>query len=58
MGAIQPLHIILIIAIGLLVFGLKPLSNLGRGVGKMFSEFRGAITTPDSATKKSNPPEK
>ncbi|MBI5653752.1 MAG: twin-arginine translocase TatA/TatE family subunit [Chloroflexi bacterium] len=58
MGALQPLHIILIVAIGLLVFGFKPLTNLGRGVGKMFSEFRAATKTPDGASKKSQPPEK
>ena len=37
---IQPIHILVIIAVALLVFGPQKLPELGRGLGKAISEFR------------------
>ena len=37
---IQPIHIILIIVIGFLLFGANKLPEMGRSLGKTISEFR------------------
>jgi sec-independent protein translocase protein TatA len=61
MFGLQPLHIVFIIVIALLIFGPSRFAGLGRGFGKMFSEFRSASKDPDensenSSFKKSEPP--
>lgn len=42
MGALSPWHIILIAIVALLLFGPNKLPELGRGVGRMFKEFKDA----------------
>jgi TatA/E family protein of Tat protein translocase len=37
---IQPIHIVIIIAIGFLLFGANKLPEIGRSLGKTISEFR------------------
>ncbi|CAG0994122.1 Sec-independent protein translocase protein TatAd [Anaerolineae bacterium] len=62
MFGLQPLHILFIIVIALLIFGPSRFAGLGRGFGKMFSEFRSASKdTPENSennsSKKSEPPQ-
>ena len=38
--AIQPIHIVLIILVGFLIFGASRLPEIGRSLGKGISEFR------------------
>lgn len=42
MGAFSPWHVLLIIIVALLLFGPSKLPELGRGVGRMFKEFKEA----------------
>ncbi|TVY08319.1 twin-arginine translocase TatA/TatE family subunit [Paenibacillus cremeus] len=44
MGALTPMHIILIALVALLLFGPNKLPELGRGFGKMFREFKDATS--------------
>jgi TatA/E family protein of Tat protein translocase len=37
---IQPIHIVIIVVIGFLVFGANKLPEMGRSMGKTISEFR------------------
>ena len=37
---IQPIHLVIIAIVALLVFGPQKLPEIGRGVGKAFTEFR------------------
>jgi sec-independent protein translocase protein TatA len=47
MGALSPWHIILVAAVALILFGPNKLPELGRGVGKMFREFKDVTTGND-----------
>ena len=38
----QPMHLIVIAVVALVIFGPKQLPEIGRGLGKMYSEFRTA----------------
>jgi TatA/E family protein of Tat protein translocase len=40
MFGIQPIHILIIIVVALLIFGPSKLPEMGRNIGKAFSEFR------------------
>ncbi|MGA2505682.1 MAG: twin-arginine translocase TatA/TatE family subunit [Anaerolineales bacterium] len=40
MFGIQPIHILIIIVVALLIFGPRRLPEMGRSIGKAFSEFR------------------
>ena len=40
MFGIQPIHILIIIVVALLIFGPKKLPEMGRSIGKAFTEFR------------------
>ncbi|WP_426452342.1 Sec-independent protein translocase subunit TatA/TatB [Paenibacillus sp. S-38] len=51
MGALSPMHIILIVVAVLLLFGPAKLPELGRGFGRMFREFK------DATNGKSHPEE-
>ncbi|MBP1154760.1 MULTISPECIES: twin-arginine translocase TatA/TatE family subunit [unclassified Paenibacillus] len=42
MGALSPMHILLIALVALLLFGPNKLPELGRGFGRMFREFKDA----------------
>jgi sec-independent protein translocase protein TatA len=42
-GLFQPLHLLVIFAIALLIFGPKKLPELGRGLGESIRGFKGAM---------------
>jgi len=42
-GLLQPMHLILILAIALVVFGPKRLPELGRGLGQSIRGFKEAL---------------
>ena len=43
-GLFQPLHMIIILAIALVIFGPGKLPELGKGLGKAMREFKGAVS--------------
>ncbi len=48
MFGLQPLHIFIIIVVGLVIFGPFALPRLGRGLGKSIADLGHAVrTTPD-----------
>lgn len=42
-GLLQPMHLILILAIALIVFGPGKLPQIGSGLGKSIHEFKKAL---------------
>jgi sec-independent protein translocase protein TatA len=42
-GLFQPLHILLIVAIALLLFGPSKLGDLGKGLGEGIKNFKSAL---------------
>lgn len=46
-GLFQPLHILLIIAIALLLFGPRKFADLGKGVGEGIRNFKSAVKAPE-----------
>ena len=46
-GLFQPLHLLLIIAIALLVFGTSKFAALGKGLGEGIRNFKSAVKDPD-----------
>ena len=46
-GLFQPLHLILIIAIILLIFGTSKFAALGKGMGEGIRNFKDAMKHPD-----------
>ena len=44
MGELSPLHIAVVVIIGLLVFGPKKLPELGRGIGSGLRDFRKGLS--------------
>ncbi len=52
-GLLQPMHLIVILAIALLVFGPKKLPELGKGLGESIRGFREAMK---GEGEKPNPP--
>lgn len=46
-GAFQPLHLLIILAIALLVFGPKKLPELGKGLGESIRGFKKAMKADD-----------
>ena len=50
-GLFQPLHMIIILAIALIIFGPGKLPELGKGLGKAMREFKSAMS---DATKEIN----
>ena len=50
-GLFQPLHILLIIAIALLLFGPRKFADLGKGVGEGIRNFKSAVKNPDKEEK-------
>ena len=51
-GAFQPLHLLVIVAIALLVFGPKKLPELGKGLGESIRGFKKAMNADDKADDK------
>jgi sec-independent protein translocase protein TatA len=49
-GLFQPMHLLLILAIALLVFGPKKLGDLGKGLGEGIRSFRQAMRDDKPAT--------
>ena len=43
-GLFQPMHLIIILAIALVIFGPKKLPELGAGLGKSLREFKKAMS--------------
>lgn len=43
-GLLQPMHLLVILVIGLVVLGPKKLPELGAGLGKSIREFKKAIS--------------
>ena len=46
-GLFQPLHMIVILAIALIIFGPGKLPELGKGLGKSIREFKKAMADAD-----------
>jgi sec-independent protein translocase protein TatA len=42
-GLLQPLHLLVILVVGLFIFGPKKLPELGQGLGKGIRSFREAM---------------
>ena len=58
-GLLQPMHLIIVLAIVLLVFGPKKLPELSKGMGQAIRGFKKALhEEPDSDAKKSAEKEK
>jgi sec-independent protein translocase protein TatA len=45
-GILQPAHLLLIIAIGMVLFGPKKIPELGKGLGEAIRGFRDAFNAP------------
>lgn len=52
LGAIQPLHLLLILAIVLVVFGAGKLSQVGGALGQSIKEFKSNVTDPEEEARK------
>jgi sec-independent protein translocase protein TatA len=50
-GIFQPMHLLVIFAIALLLFGPKKLPELGKGIGEGIRGFKSAISGNGDATK-------
>ena len=50
-GLFQPMHLLVIFAIALLVFGPKKLPELGKGLGESIRGFKGAMSGKDEEQK-------
>ena len=57
-GLFQPLHILLIIAIALLVFGTSKFSALGKGLGEGIRNFKAAMKEGEEPKKEEKIKEK
>ena len=58
MGALQPMHLIVVLVIVLLIFGPGKLPDLGRAIGDSMREFKRAtsdLTADHSSTSKLEP---
>jgi sec-independent protein translocase protein TatA len=42
-GLLQPMHLLVILVVGLFVFGPKKLPELGKGLGEGIRAFRGTL---------------
>ena len=47
-GLFQPMHLLLIIAIALLVFGTSKFAAVGKGLGEGIRNFKSAMKDPDT----------
>ncbi len=48
MGLLQPMHLIIILAIVLIIFGPGKLPDIGSSLGKSIREFREATKDPNA----------
>ena len=55
-GIFQPMHLIVILAVAILVFGPKKLPELGKGLGEAISGFKKAMN--DTGVKPTSTPTK
>ena len=46
-GLLQPMHLLVILAIAMVVFGPKKLPELGKGLGEAIRGFKDAIKTAE-----------
>ena len=46
-GIFQPMHLLLLLAIALLIFGPKNLPDLGKSLGESIHEFKKAVSSDD-----------
>jgi sec-independent protein translocase protein TatA len=56
-GLFQPMHLLVIFAIALLVFGPKKLPELGKGLGESIRGFKAALNGGDTPADPSTPKE-
>jgi sec-independent protein translocase protein TatA len=47
-GLFQPMHLLVILAIALLIFGPKKLPELGKGLGEGIRSFKNSLKEPGS----------
>lgn len=57
-GLFQPLHLLLIVAIALLVFGTSKFAAVGKGLGEGIRNFKSAMKEPDKEEAKKKEEEK
>jgi len=57
-GLFQPLHLLLIIAIILLIFGTSKFSSLGKGMGEGIRNFKDAMKEKEEPKKETKEEEK
>jgi sec-independent protein translocase protein TatA len=57
-GLFQPLHLLMIIAIILLIFGTSKFSALGKGMGEGIRNFKAAMKDPEEEKKDQKEEEK
>jgi len=50
-GLFQPLHLLLIVAIALLVFGTSKFAAVGKGLGEGIRNFKSAMKDPEDNKK-------
>jgi sec-independent protein translocase protein TatA len=50
-GLMQPMHLIVILAICLLIFGPSKLSELGKGLGQGIKNFKDAVNDNSGSSK-------
>jgi TatA/E family protein of Tat protein translocase len=55
MGALQPMHLIVVLVIVLLIFGPGKLPDLGRAIGDSMREFRRATSEADASASRLAP---
>ena len=48
-GLLQPMHLIVILAVGVLLFGPKKIPELGKGLGEGIRGFKDAIKSATDA---------
>jgi sec-independent protein translocase protein TatA len=51
-GLFQPMHLLLIVAIALLIFGPSKFASLGKGLGEGIRNFKASIKEGSEAEKK------
>ena len=49
-GLFQPMHLLIILAVGVLVFGPKKIPELGKGLGEGIRGFKDAMKTASEPT--------